>query len=54
MFIQTQTTPNPNTIKFLPGRPIMAAGTHEFNDADSAKQSPLAERIFLGVKAKKK
>ena len=46
MFIQTQTTPNPNTIKFLPGQPIMAAGTHEFNDAQSAKQSPLAERIF--------
>lgn len=46
MFIQTQTTPNPNTIKFLPGQPIMASGTHEFTDADSAKQSPLAERLF--------
>lgn len=46
MFIQTQTTPNPNTIKFLPGRDVMPTGTHEFIDAQGAKASPLAERIF--------
>ncbi len=46
MFIQTQTTPNPNTIKFLPGQPLMASGSREFTDEASAKQSPLAERLF--------
>lgn len=53
MFIQTQPTPNPNTIKFLPGQTLMTSGTREFMDQDSAKQSPLAERIFAldGVKS---
>ena len=46
MFIQTETTPNPATLKFLPGRTVMPEGTHDFPDADSGKCSPLAARIF--------
>ena len=46
MFIQTETTPNPATLKFLPGRPVMPEGTYDFPDADSGKCSPLATRIF--------
>jgi len=46
MFIQTETTPNPATLKFLPGREIMAQGTVDFPDADSGKRSPLAMRLF--------
>ena len=52
MFIQTETTPNPAVLKFLPGREILADGTREFRDADEAKASPLAEGLFAlaGVK----
>jgi Fe-S cluster biogenesis protein NfuA len=46
MFIQTEQTPNPATLKFLPGRTVMASGTANFTDAQSAARSPLAERLF--------
>ena len=46
MFIQTEPTPNPATLKFLPGEPVMAQGTSNFPDAISASRSPLAERLF--------
>ena len=46
MFIQTETTPNPATLKFLPGRTVLDAGTLDFRDAKAATNSPLAERIF--------
>ncbi|MBC2771503.1 NifU family protein [Rhizobium sp. AQ_MP] len=46
MFIQTEATPNPATLKFLPGKVVMETGTAEFRDASSAAASPLASRIF--------
>ena len=46
MFIQTEQTPNPSTLKFLPGRVVMDKGTMDFADADSAHNSPLARRLF--------
>ena len=47
MFIQTEATPNPATLKFLPGREVMRSGTADFRDADGARQaSPLAGRLF--------
>src|ERR1051325_7329851 len=46
MFIQTEATPNPATLKFLPGREVMAEGTANFPDAGSAGRSPLAQRLF--------
>lgn len=46
MFIQTEATPNPATLKFLPGKVVMESGTAEFRDAESAGASPLAARIF--------
>ncbi|MGO4706519.1 NifU family protein [Microvirga sp. 2MCAF38] len=46
MFIQTEATPNPATLKFLPGRIVMPEGTFEARDAQSATASPLAERLF--------
>jgi Fe-S cluster biogenesis protein NfuA len=46
MFIQTETTPNPATIKFLPGCPVMAHGTAVFVSPDTASPSPLAQRLF--------
>ena len=46
MFIETETTPNPATLKFLPGQEVMAAGTREFTDAESADVSPLASALF--------
>jgi Fe-S cluster biogenesis protein NfuA len=46
MFIQTQDTPNPATLKFIPGVPVMTQGTADFADSDAAKQSPLARRLF--------
>lgn len=46
MFIQTEQTPNPATLKFLPGREVMGAGTADFSSSDDAKRSPLAERLF--------
>lgn len=46
MFIQTEQTPNPATLKFLPGREVMPAGTADFPSVEAAKRSPLAERLF--------
>ncbi len=46
MFIQTEPTPNPATLKFLPGREVMGTGTANFTDAGAASASPLAERLF--------
>ncbi len=46
MFIQTEQTPNPATLKFLPGREVLASGTANFPDVASAARSPLAERLF--------
>jgi Fe-S cluster biogenesis protein NfuA len=46
MFIQTEQTPNPATLKFLPGRPVMATGTANFTSEEAARVSPLAERLF--------
>ena len=46
MFIQTEQTPNPATLKFLPGREVMGAGTANFTDLGDAGRSPLAERLF--------
>jgi Fe-S cluster biogenesis protein NfuA len=46
MFIQTEPTPNPATLKFLPGRAVLASGTLDMRDPEGAAQSPLAERLF--------
>ncbi|MEM8631278.1 MAG: NifU family protein [Pseudomonadota bacterium] len=46
MFIQTEATPNPATLKFLPGRAVLDAGTADFPSPDTAEKSPLAQRIF--------
>jgi Fe-S cluster biogenesis protein NfuA len=46
MFIQTESTPNPATLKFLPGRSVLDTGTADFPSADTAAKSPLASRIF--------
>jgi Fe-S cluster biogenesis protein NfuA len=47
MFIQTEQTPNPATLKFLPGCQVMSSGTANFTSADAAgRRSPLAERLF--------
>ena len=46
MFIQTETTPNPATLKFLPGRAVLESGTLDMASKEAAKQSPLAERLF--------
>ena len=46
MFIQTETTPNPATLKFLPGRTVLATGTLDMRDKSEAVRSPLAERLF--------
>ena len=46
MFIQTEATPNPATLKFLPGRVVMTEGTFEARSPESAEASPLAQRLF--------
>ncbi|HEX4157599.1 MAG TPA: NifU family protein [Rhizomicrobium sp.] len=47
MFIQTESTPNPNTLKFLPGREVMGeAAVADFPDAEAAERSPLASALF--------
>lgn len=53
MFIQTESTPNPATLKFLPGQAVLERGTVDFPTADAAGSSPLAQRIFAvpGVSA---
>ncbi|MGC1712379.1 MAG: NifU family protein [Methyloceanibacter sp.] len=46
MFIQTEATPNPATLKFIPGRAVLDQGTLEFTDPAEGKDSPLASRLF--------
>lgn len=46
MFIETETTPNPATLKFLPGEQVMTVGTREFTDDVQAEASPLAAALF--------
>jgi Fe-S cluster biogenesis protein NfuA len=46
MFIETESTPNPATLKFLPGLPVMTAGTADFPTLAAAAQSPLALALF--------
>ena len=46
MFIQTEQTPNPATLKFLPGRDVMSHGVADFTDAGAAEASPLARKLF--------
>ncbi|KAF0231874.1 MAG: scaffold protein [Beijerinckiaceae bacterium] len=46
MFIQTEATPNPATLKFLPGKTVLGAGTREFRTPDEATASPLASALF--------
>ena len=46
MFIQTEATPNPATLKFLPGRTVLETGTLDLREPADAAKSPLAERLF--------
>jgi Fe-S cluster biogenesis protein NfuA len=46
MFIQTEATPNPATLKFLPGRTVLGDGTLDISNRDQAAKSPLAEKLF--------
>lgn len=46
MFIQTESTPNPATLKFLPGQTVLEAGTADFPTAEASSISPLAQRIY--------
>ena len=46
MFIQTEDTPNPLTIKFLPGKEVMKTGTADFKNKELSANSPLASRLF--------
>ena len=46
MFIQTEQTPNPATLKFLPGRDVLGRGTADFPTVETAVRSPLAQRLF--------
>ena len=46
MFIQTESTPNPATLKFLPGQAVLEMGTADFPNAEAGAASPLARRIF--------
>ena len=46
MLIETEMTPNPATLKFLPGRVVMDSGTRDFADPEEAAASPLAEALF--------
>ena len=46
MFIQTESTPNPATLKFLPGQSVLQSGTADFASKDAAADSPLAQKVF--------
>lgn len=46
MFIQTEATPNPATLKFLPGRDVLGTETRDYRDGSAAQNSPLAARLF--------
>ncbi|PCI62728.1 MAG: NifU family protein [Kordiimonadales bacterium] len=49
MFIETEATPNPDTLKFLPGREVLEVGTANFNNPDGTAASPLATAMFAIV-----
>jgi Fe-S cluster biogenesis protein NfuA len=46
MFIQTEATPNPATLKFIPGKPVLPGSTRDYRSAEEAADSPLALRLF--------
>jgi len=46
MFIQTEPTPNPATLKFIPGKPVLGEGTADYRTREEASDSPLAQRLF--------
>ena len=46
MFIQTESTPNPATLKFLPGQTVLEEGTADFPNSEDASISPLAQKLF--------
>jgi Fe-S cluster biogenesis protein NfuA len=46
MFIQTEATPNPATLKFIPGQPVIPGGTREYRNVEDAEDSALAQRLF--------
>ncbi len=46
MFIQTESTPNPRTLKFLPGREVLGRGSRDYANAEAAANSPLAQALF--------
>ena len=46
MFVQTETTPNPNSLKFLPGKIVMEKETADFRNVEEAKHSPFALNLF--------
>jgi Fe-S cluster biogenesis protein NfuA len=46
MFIQTESTPNPASLKFLPGKEVLAEGSADFANETAAERSPLAKRLF--------
>jgi len=46
MFIQTEPTPNPSTLKFVPGKQVLASGVQDFKSPEDADSSPLATRLF--------
>ena len=46
MFIQTEETPNPATLKFLPGQTVLGTGTANFSEGDNTESSPLANKLF--------
>jgi len=46
MFIQTETTPNPDAVKFIPGTPVVPGGSYDFRDVAAAINSPLARSLF--------
>ena len=53
MFIETENTPNPSTLKFLPGRLVLGEGARDFRNEKEAEASPLASALFTvdGVEA---
>jgi hypothetical protein len=46
LFIQTETTPNPDSLKFIPGKPVLESGTRDYRSLKDAQASPLARRLF--------
>jgi Fe-S cluster biogenesis protein NfuA len=46
MFIQTEATPNPASLKFIPGKPVLPGATRDYRSAEEAEESPMAQRLF--------